>query len=279
MNAEVRWNGIGIAKWMRLLATTILVVGVLPPHESAGQNDRFFYTNIVDMLTDSARSNLVEFFDVTIQKHALALFPPEAISNIIAEARSKAFRKLTCELETSQRKQELRPDFVVAVCERPTYFIINFGVSRADTNSQIFDPFEERARFYVNARRQGLSSNYVSQALMKRRNTFFAWPTGTPTFLRDEYWVPHKWISRVGPYWIVVDGTLAWRYSDDGVEQVRDAQEYDPKLRTAFEQAELNVRKEGAQSEFVHDLLLKKALLNRYKIQWTTPAELSPLAR
>lgn len=248
---------------------------------SFGQSNvitRTIYADYADMLTNSAPSNLIKCFDVTIQKDALALFPPEAISNILVEVRSKSFKELTCNLEANQGKKELRPDFVVAVCERPTYFLISFGVTQADTNSQVFIPFSERVRFYVNARRQGHSSNYVAQALMER-GAVSAWPADMPKMLRDTYWVPRDWIKKVGSHWIVVDGVLAWRYSDDGSEQVRDAQEYDPKLLAAFTQAELEVRNQGAQSEFVHDQLLKIELLKRYQIRWTTPAELTPLAR
>jgi len=80
-------------------------------------------------------------------------------------------------------------------------------------------------------------------------------------------------------FWLVTDGPTAWRYDQDGLVQVRDAQECDPKLHETFLKAEEKVARAKPASAIVHDLLMKEILLRNYHLHWNTPHELWPLNR
>jgi hypothetical protein len=277
----------GVLPASKAKATTVVLclvqlLWLFPARSRSGEWDHFYFTNTLEMLHAPARSNHIRFFDVSAPKASRRLCPVNEFTNIMHEVRGDVFKRLVSTPAGLGDGQNNRPLFSVVACEDMMSFRISFGVGGADTNAQIYEPFHKRAKFYVTSRFQGHSSNYVVAALNSVSQSTNQWPATLPRFLRDKYWVPKDWVEKHDSAWVVVEGCLAWTYREDhlgsGYEEVRDAQEYDPKLKPQFEQARVQlkskIRGNSIDSTWINDQLLKSILKDQFGINWTPPSEI-----
>ncbi len=237
-------------------------------------DETFYFTNHLALVR--AEINSVSF-EESLNRDALALLPSDFLTNLFDEIRSPVFKELVTEEVGTGGSRKRLPEFRVHVCVQPDWVDIWFATgSRQDRDA--FGRFAQRARFYVRARGEGHSSNYVYWAIEESKGTNYILPPGFPPSFKSRYWIPSQWIDPTNVWnWRVVDGKFAWTYHPE-VER-RDAQEYDSKRKAQFaaarEEAVQNLKARGQFLEpNIIDMEVKRILKQRYKIDWLTPQEL-----
>ena len=248
-----------------------------PESRKDGRAGRFYYTNYAGEFENETRSGARYGFQCDVPKDVLPLLPPNFLTNVFDEVQCDAFCALVRVQASAKDTNHLKPQFMASACDSPVSVRICFAILD-DCESEASETFEQRARFYVRCRSEGHSSNYVWAALMETRTNYAPRPDCWPRILREEYAVPTNWVRKLEDHtWLVIDGPLAWNYLGDFSVQVRDAQEYDPRLRENFLKAKADVANMRSTLTADPDVLLKSVLLKKYGIRWRTPFELHEL--
>jgi hypothetical protein len=226
---------------------------------------------------------------------------PLSVTNLYAELTSGEITELLTGATKAGESAGRRLDFRFCVIRWDEYWLsLEFLIRKKDTPNEEIERFTEHVRRYVDLRRAGHTIDYAYAAIREQRNwtndsvcdisiTNDVAITTACARLKRAYWIPDKWLQRdpLNPGgFVVIDGKFAWVYTVnsrfDSVE-VRDAQEYDPKLKAKFDAARKEVEStmtnrniKGFGSIHFYWQELRRTLKNDHGIEWRSPSELNP---
>ncbi len=242
-------------------------------------DEAFYFTSHWAMVEESFKSPLTNSFEVSIMNRGLTLLGLDFLTNLFVEIRGPVFRTLVTEEVRTGGSSERLPEFRAGVWVGPSD--VSIRLFAGGKRNGAYARFEQRVRFYISARAEGHSSNYVYWAIQESKGTNYSTlPPGFPLWVKSRYWIPSYWINPTNVWsGVVVDGKLAWSYAGLPVGQRRDAQEYDPELKTKFADARQEaVRDLKSRGIFLEpgilDIAIKRVMKQKYNIDWLTPQEL-----
>jgi hypothetical protein len=270
----------------------------------ARTNEQTYFTNYTTMLQVMMKSPFTNGFDIGFLRIKNRAVSTNFVDNLFREIQSDGFATLVTDRRMDEPGERV-PTFRSAVCVEPNHIWFCFRANEAD-NKTAFLNFKRRAEFYVHSRLVGHTTNYVYWAIQETKQTNYSLPPNFPMFLKEQYWIPSKWIQQLtyetaavtmfnsvsnkqqpdfvagGVFWVVLDGDFAWQYDRFGSVEKRDPKEYDPKLKRQFSAArEETVRRfkdRGIQvpdSAVLFDRELKQILKTKFQFDWLTPEEIN----
>ena len=268
-------------------------LGVADTQKPSPGHEVHFFTNGLALLNAEFASEFTNHFGDSISELRMAVLAPDFLTNILQELSSPAFTALVSEGPSAKKdvdSTEWLPRFRIFAYVDSLHQVRFSFVTDSKRSSPQFLRFKDRVKFYIHARSEGHTTNYIYAALRETETTNYFLPLGFPRQQKKIYRIPSAWIQRFEPdksallsqrFWLVVDGKFAWLYDSFGFPKRMDAQEFDPKLKSQFAAAKQEARalleKRGIH-EFDSTILLdrevQRILRQKFHIKWFTPEEL-----